>query len=389
MDAKTQIIIFGGGLWGKMAYYYYATRTEILCFIDNNKDIWGTMIEGIHINSPDVLKTYDLDKVSVVIAVKNSWREIQKQLFNDYNVMESTLFRIEEHSCNLSYPEQRFDVNEQEVIICYTSGLGNQMFQYALSRCFVKDGKKVTGDISGYNFFNKRKFELPEVFPNINFKKCSSIAKFYYENVIDCQYQEVSIEGSNYIEANMKLLEVQEGVMRGFWQSYKYVEKVEEELKYDFQFKNKQDVGLQNVIEGIKGQNAVAVHIRRGDYLQSDDIYGGVCTDKYYREAMQYIFGKEKNIVFYFFSNDIKWVRKKYRDIKNAVFVMDNMFDDYEDWYDMYLMSLCKHNIIANSTFSWWGAWLNKNINKIVIAPHRWLNITQMPDICPVSWIRI
>ena len=89
---------------------------------------------------------------------------------------------------------------------------------------------------------------------------------------------------------------------------------------------------------------------------------------------------------FCFFSDDIEWVKVNYA-MSNDVCIEKDMFDSYEDWYDMYLMSICSHNIIANSTFSWWGAWLNQNEDKTVIAPQKWLNGCDYIDIYPPEWI--
>ena len=97
---------------------------------------------------------------------------------------------------------------------------------------------------------------------------------------------------------------------------------------------------------------------------------------------------KVGNCKFIFFSNDMEWVKRNYN-IENAIYVNSTLFDNYQDWYDMYLMSMCKHNIIANSTFSWWGAWLNSNKEKIVIAPNKWVNLCDYKDIYPDDWIKM
>ena len=97
---------------------------------------------------------------------------------------------------------------------------------------------------------------------------------------------------------------------------------------------------------------------------------------------------KVNNCRFYFFSDDIEEIKEHYK-MDNAVYVEKAMFDGYEDWYDMYLMSICKHNIIANSTFSWWGAWLNRHEDKIVIAPEKWINSCDYQDIYPKGWMQM
>ena len=114
---------------------------------------------------------------------------------------------------------------------------------------------------------------------------------------------------------------------------------------------------------------------------------GDVCTEAYYNKAMDYMEQRLGNCQFYFFSDDIEWVKEHYRK-SNALYIESNMFERYQNWFDMCLMSFCSHHIIANSTYSWWGAWLNPR-EKIVIAPKTWARSKNFADICPVEWIRM
>jgi hypothetical protein len=98
--------------------------------------------------------------------------------------------------------------------------------------------------------------------------------------------------------------------------------------------------------------------------------------------------GKVDNPYYVVLSDDIEWVKDNLY-IENAVYIEPKMFDEYSDWYDMYIMTCCKHNIIANSSFGWWGAWLNGNPDKIVIAPDRWFNNEDTPDIWCEGWVKI
>ena len=192
-----------------------------------------------------------------------------------------------------------------------------------------------------------------------------------------------------YRQTDTAVLRRKQGLIEGYWQSVQYVDMVRDELRRDFRFQEKNDGGLRNMTGAVKSCNAVSVHIRRQDYLKSSALYGGICTDEYYEKAIAHMLRQAADAVFYFFSDDMAWVRETYRELKNAVFVSREMFDDYEDWYDMWLMSCCRHNIIANSSFSWWGAWLNGSMDKQVIAPRKWIAGKEISDICPESWIRI
>ena len=129
----------------------------------------------------------------------------------------------------------------------------------------------------------------------------------------------------------------------------------------------------------------VSVHIRRGDYLNNVGRFG-LCELSYYREAIKYIKSIVDNPKFVFFSDDMAWAKDNI-DNDEAVFVSWNQGKD--SWQDMYLMSHCQHNIVANSSFSWWGAWLNGNPHKVVVAPKKWFMYSPNYDIIPDNWITI
>ena len=137
----------------------------------------------------------------------------------------------------------------------------------------------------------------------------------------------------------------------------------------------------------IENSNSVSIHITRGDYLNENNlkIYGNICTLNYYNKALQIIAKKITNPIIFVFTNDIEWVRKEL-EIPNMVIVDCN--SGKLSYWDMYLMSKCKANIVANSSFSCWGAWLNKNENRIIISPKRWLNNHEQTSTLCDNWIR-
>ncbi len=141
----------------------------------------------------------------------------------------------------------------------------------------------------------------------------------------------------------------------------------------------------------IESTNAVSLHIRRGDYVKVKETndFHGVCSIAYYETAIELITNKINDPVFYIFSDDMDWVKKNFNIRQNHVFVDAN--DAATNYEDMRLMSLCKHNIIANSSFSWWGAWLNPSSSKTVIAPKKWMKDPSIEtiDLIPGNWIRL
>lgn len=185
----------------------------------------------------------------------------------------------------------------------------------------------------------------------------------------------------------------------GYWQSEKYFKSVEELIRKDFAFKD--ILSLENKIlsDKIINENSVSIHVRRGDYIANEitNDFHGSCSIAYYKNCINYIQSNVTDPCFFIFSDDPKWVTEHLK-IENAqmIFVTHNSGDNH--YLDMRLMSICKHNIIANSSFSWWGAWLNENPCKIVIAPDKWFNpesrwflehkiITS--DILPDNWIKL
>lgn len=183
--------------------------------------------------------------------------------------------------------------------------------------------------------------------------------------------------------------------LRGFFQTYKYYSGYEEIVRDFFKFPdNKLDPENRKTLAEIEETKSVAVHIRRGDYVRdkiTNKIHG-VCSLEYYQKAIEKMKEMDNEMVFYFFSDDMDWVKTKFGSLEGEKnFVTKN--DGDNSWKDMMLMSSCDHNIIANSSFSWWAAWLNSNKSKMVIAPKRWFKDPDKEqftsDLIPKEWIRL
>ncbi|MCC6447868.1 MAG: alpha-1,2-fucosyltransferase, partial [Chitinophagaceae bacterium] len=179
--------------------------------------------------------------------------------------------------------------------------------------------------------------------------------------------------------------------LEGYWQTEKYFKEISDILRKEFTFKIPPSEANQRMLDTIRLHNSVSIHIRRTDYItdpaSSKDM--GFCDIPYYKRAVSYLAERVADPHFYVFSDDMNWVRSNFALNFPVTYVdLNNADTNYED---MRLMSSCKHNIIANSTFSWWGAWLNSSEKKIVIAPKKWFNDTskKSTDLVPENWIKL
>lgn len=277
-----------------------------------------------------------------------------------------------------------------ERIIKFQGGLGNQMFQYALSLRLKHDGyAPVRYDTEYYSYCDPHYgFELERIF-GVKCKGPGMVARRIFKSKKLTRLLVKYLYDYNDTVYEMPV----EGLLRpvkyydGYWQNENYFKKVESLVRKSFVF-NELSVAPQNreMAQRMAGESSVSLHVRRGDYL-SCDILCDVCGVEYFRRAIEYmrsILGEQ--VRFYLFSDDLEWVAKNL-DVPNATYVEHNR--GLDSWQDMYLMSSCKHHIIANSSFSWWGAWLNPSPEKIVVAPDKWFNHKEYTEIIPDSWVKI
>ncbi|SHN24216.1 alpha-1,2-fucosyltransferase [Mucilaginibacter sp. OK098] len=292
------------------------------------------------------------------------------------------------------------------IIIKLQGGLGNQMFQYAFGLSLSK--KLNTSLYFDVSFFKQpdsgltpRIYELDLFSSPINIAGDKQINKFLRPNFIQKAFNKTGINKSTiYRESSLRftneVFEVKPPIyFEGFWQSEKYFNAVEDLIRNVLIPKPALNQQSQKIADAITQQpNAVSIHVRRGDYVNSkatNELHG-VCSVNYFQNAIALIKEKIQDSRFYFFSDDPEWVGEHLLPvIDNATLVQHNY--DADSWQDMALMSKCKHHIIANSSFSWWGAWLNPNKEKVVIAPATWFSTEtdylDSQDLLPKSWIRI
>ncbi|WP_410501913.1 alpha-1,2-fucosyltransferase [Exiguobacterium acetylicum] len=288
-------------------------------------------------------------------------------------------------------------------IVQISSGLGNQMFQYALYIYLKNEGfNSFIDSKTNYNLSKQHNgYELEKVFhikPKEINEKMIKKYRLNKESLIDKLLKKIAINTTYYKEKrefifDKTILKKKNEYLKGYWQSYKYIEPVENIIKEQFQFKI-DDFLLNEVnkktLSNILKTNSISVHVRRGDYYQGNNInkFGNITTLKYYEKAFKKISTLVENPHYFIFSDDIEWCKKNLKE-KNIHYVDANKKEN--SFIDMYLMSKCDHNIIANSSFSWWGAFLNSHEEKIIIAPSKWLHgqLYEETEIVPNEWIKI
>lgn len=276
------------------------------------------------------------------------------------------------------------------IMLQMSGGLGNQMFVYALYKTLCRQGEKVcVEDFTHYEDIGRYDNCLEKIFP-LTYEKADrrEYIRLTDSSMLPWIRLRRKIWGRKdrtYKEKDAIIFEPEifrqvNCYAEGYWQSARYFEKVQDELRKDFTFDwNRFAEKAKEYKMQMEQTNSVSLHIRRGDYLGDKfaPLYGGICTEAYYEGAKAYLRRKYPDCVFYLFTNDSEWGRTQTDD--KLVFV--NCTDAGNAYVDMALMGCCKHNIIANSSFSWWGAWLNPNRDKTVIAPAKWLNTSNGQDI--------
>lgn len=273
-------------------------------------------------------------------------------------------------------------------IIKLKGGLGNQMFQYAFylslkKRCllalFLFDNEESLHCHNGITLDNA--FYIKSAKRAKWFRRVRSHLPSVIRRARRVEQENALMYDENYFSKRGLVT-----IFDGYWQSEKYFAPIADKVRETFLFrKEKMNERTLQFAETLQKGPFVSVHVRRGDYLPLVD-YHGLCSENYYRDAMRFMSEKLPDSVFVFFSDDMDWVKENLHS-EGAVYVDWNQGKD--SWQDMYLMSQCKYNIVANSSFSWWGAWLNGNPDKIVIAPSRWFSFSPNHDILPDSWVML
>ncbi len=270
------------------------------------------------------------------------------------------------------------------IVVKLIGGLGNQLFQYAFGRSVSLHHKTdLFLDISDLQ--NK---DLSHTYRNYSLNKFYVKAKIAPDNLIlDLDAKKSIIERAlNKIPYPGKLKVVGENKIHfdpemdvpednsyliGYWQSPLYFKDIENTLREDLKFSVPLNAKANSVLHQIQNCNSVSLHVRRGDYAMNPETlaYHGLCDITYYDQAIELIKSKVTDPVFFIFSDDPQWVRENFK-LSDKIILVSN--PEYAQIDDLRLMSSCKHSIMANSSFSWWGSWLIQDPKKITIAPLKW-----------------
>lgn len=277
------------------------------------------------------------------------------------------------------------------IIIQVAGGLGNQLQQYALYRKFVRLGVEARLDLSWFDkvhtaekewtrgkdiipVVTRRELEL-RYFDRLVFETCTKEEKealIGTDNILGkLRRKLMPFTIHKFEESKMyhpELLEFEDMYLTGYFACEKYYADILYDLREKIQFPPSSNPLNREMADRMRNGNSVSVHVRRGDYLNPENVtmFGNICTDAYYQNAIDFVKSILPDAHFYFFSDDVSHVKKRFSGDDYTIVDINHGRDSF---YDMWLMSNCKHNICANSTFSFWGARLNPNENKIMIRP--------------------
>jgi hypothetical protein len=295
------------------------------------------------------------------------------------------------------------------VVTRLIGGLGNQMFQYAAGRALaLRCGAALKLDLSGFvaKVPAKRRYALDCFSIHASAASKADLARFYRppgprSRRMDRVLQRLHIHWPEgdwpiYREQHFEFDPAVGQLMAptyldGYWQSERYFSDIAGVLRRDFTVKAPLNPENEALAAGIDAANAVSLHLRRGDYVEdpTTNRYHGICSLDYYERALACITARAGPPLLFIFSDDQQWARANLRLAVPMTFVDANPPD--QGHLDLQLMARCRHHIIANSSFSWWGAWLNPSPDKIVVAPQRWFGGAghDTRDLIPPNWVQL
>ena len=287
------------------------------------------------------------------------------------------------------------------IIVRLIGGLGNQMFQYAAGRRLAHVlGVELKLDIAGFENYKLRTYSLGNFNIQENFASAEEVGalRTLKRGMVERVLAKVLHKRSTHIRQkhfhfDPAIPTLADGVyLDGYWQSEKYFADIAEIIRREFTVKFPQTGKNRDLAEMIASRESVSFHVRRGDYVSNPKMKQehGTCEPDYYSRCVEQLTRTVKGPHFFVFSDDPEWSRDNLKQPYPTTFVGHNKTD--KDYEDLRLMSQCRHHIIANSSFSWWGAWLNPRKDKMVFAPRQWFAEEQQAskktdDLLAATWI--
>lgn len=290
--------------------------------------------------------------------------------------------------------------NRPSVTVRLIGGLGNQLFQYAAARSLaLRHGASVKLDLSGFETYGLRRYELQSYPIAATIASADEVAAFSAARptgLIARVLARLRPAPHVYREAHFHydpglLAQALPVYLDGFWQSERYFAEAAETIRRELTPLAPLEPENAAVAAEIDGALAVSLHVRRGDYVSNahTNSYHGVCSLDYYRKAVAAVAQKVGAPHLFVFSDDHDWTRENLAFEWPTTYVTANPAD--RGFRDMQLMARCRHHVIANSSFSWWGAWLNPRPDKVVVAPQAWFanSPNDTRDLIPAGWVRL
>jgi len=288
------------------------------------------------------------------------------------------------------------------IVVKVQGGLGNQLFQYSIGRALsLKHGVKLYLDTSFFRIplpsdVTPRKFELDDYNLSYEIADDTIYAKFFSDKlslwdrlmIKIGKYDSFKILKEPRFEFDPNVSSISNNLyLDGYWQTALYFQSINTTLRKELKLNFAGNVKPE-LFKRVQNKNSISIHFRRGDYLseKKNEEWHGVVPMAYYEQALDLMLNKVSDPFLFVFSDDIQWTKANFNPQLPVEYV-----NTLSATLDMELMSLCKHNILANSSFSWWGAWKNYNPEKIVVAPRKWFQTDKMNtrDLFPADWITI
>jgi hypothetical protein len=290
-------------------------------------------------------------------------------------------------------------MEQSMIIVQITGGLGNQMFQYAYAKALEQRGYRVKLDKSELETYKIHGgYQLDKYNIGLECATEREVKAYFTTQFPFKLLDKLGLRTSNLIKEKSLLFDINllnvkdDSYLSGYFQCERYFTNIRNLLLKEFCIKGELSFYTREIQDNIiKSTESCSIHIRRGDFISNkSNIIHGSCSLEYYLDSINYLQNNFEGLKYFIFSDDMSWAKENIQ-LENATYIESKERRIPNE--DLFLMSLCDHNIIANSTFSWWGAWLNLNENKIVLAPKRWFANESLhmlsQDIVPEKWIRL